>query len=460
MMGERQGCQDRLFYEFDLEAMVPADHLLRKIDAVLDLSSLHSELAAHYSHTGRPSIDPELMVRMLLIGYCYGIRSERRLCEEVALNLGYRWFCRLGIEDGIPDHSSFSKNRHGRFRDADILRHIFETTVRSCMQAGFVEGEGFAVDASVMRADANRQNHVKGVDDHDWTDGSDDDGPSRPVREYLDGLDKDAKPPKEISLSDPASRLTASVGKPAFFGWSTNYLIDVKNAVIMDVAATPTIRNEEVESTKMMIERVEERFGVKPKRLIGDTAYGVAHMLDWMVNKKNIEPHVRVWEKGERKDGTFPRSAFIFDEQTNTLTCPDGKTMRQFNPNRQYKTPRTGITKNGQRIYRALKKDCDACSLKEQCCPGQPHRKILRSIHEEARDVARAVSKTDAYLQSRKDRKKVEMLFAHLKRIMRFDRLRLRGPTGATDEFTLAATVQNLRKLAKLTFQPPEMATP
>jgi len=455
MMGERQGSQDRLFYEFDLEAMVPGDHLLRGIDAVLDLSELRTELAPHYSHTGRPSIDPELMIRMLLIGYCYGIRSERRLCEEVKLNLAYRWFCRLGIEDQVPDHSSFSKNRHGRFREADILRYVFEATVRSCMEAGLVEGEGFAVDASVMRADANRQNHVKrdDADDYDWTDGPDSSGPSRPVWEYLEELDENAKTPKEISLSDPASRLTASVGKPAFFGWSTNYLIDVKNAVIMDVAATPTIRNEEVDSTKAMIDRVETRFGVKPKRLIGDTAYGIARMLDWMVNEKNIEPHVPFWEKGEKRaDGTFPRSAFPYDRATDTMTCPGGKKLSLYN--RTFNKPRSGVDKDGFMRYRALTKDCGACGLKEKCCPGQPHRKVTRSQHEEARDVVRRLRDTPEYLQSRRDRKKVEMLFAHLKRIMRFDHLRLRGPTGVTDEFTLAAAVQNLRKLAKLTFQP------
>ncbi len=134
MMGEKAGSQDQLFYRFNLDEHVPADHLLRKIDAVLDLSGLRAQLAPHYSHTGRPSIDPELMIRMLLIGYCYGIRSERRLCEEVQLNLAYRWFCRLGLEDPIPDQSTFSKNRHGRFRDADILRHVFEATVATCME--------------------------------------------------------------------------------------------------------------------------------------------------------------------------------------------------------------------------------------------------------------------------------------------------------------------------------------
>jgi transposase len=453
MMGERSVAQGRFFYRFDLEKRVPTDHLLRKIDAVLDLSKLRSQLAPHYSHTGRPSIDPELMIRMLLIGYCYGIRSERRLCEEVDLNLAYRWFCRLNLDDRVPDHSTFSKNRHGRFREADILRHVFETTVQTCMDAGLVGGEGFAADASIIRANANRQNSVPGGHDHNWTDGPGGEGPSRPVREYLAALDEDAPPPKDISLSDPASRLTAAVGKPAFFGWSTNYLIDVKNSVIMDVAATPAVRSAEVDSTRLMIDRVEERFGVKPKRLIGDTAYGTAEMLAWMVEEKGIEPHVPVWEKGERDDGTFGRSDFAFDEASNTLTCPGGKRLQQYR--RNFTRERSGVTKANMRIYRASRFDCGSCGLKEKCCPGQPWRKVVRSVHEASREVARRFSETPEYLQSRRDRKKIEMLFAHLKRILKLDRLRLRGPTGAHDEFTLAAAAQNLRKLAMLAFRPP-----
>jgi hypothetical protein len=277
------------------------------------------------------------------------------------------------------------------------------------------------------------------------------------VREYLGGLDETAPPPKEISLSDPASRLTAAVGRPAFFGWSTNYLIDVKHAVIMDVAATPAIRTAETDATQKMVDRVEERLGVRPKRLIGDTAYGTAEMLAWMVEKKGIAPHVPLWEKGERGDGTFPRSAFAYDATANTLTCPGGKTLRQFN--RNFSTPRSGVTKAGERIYRAGKVDCGRCALKEQCCPGQPMRKVVRSVHENARDVARNLEGTPEYLQSRKDRKKVEMLFAHLKRILKLDRLRLRGPSGASDEFHLAAAAQNLRKMAKLLFPPPQGAT-
>src|SRR4029077_11377564 len=181
MMGEHSGNQDRLFYSFNLDEHVPADHLLRAIDRLLDLADLRRHLATFYSHTGRPSIDPELIVRMLLVGYCFGIRSERRLCEEVHLNLAYRWFCRLGLEDEVPDHSSFSKNRHGRFRDSDTLRFVFEQVLERCVREGLVGGEGFAVDASLVEADASRQRGVPGAE-ADWSN-----QPSigRPVREYL-----------------------------------------------------------------------------------------------------------------------------------------------------------------------------------------------------------------------------------------------------------------------------------
>jgi transposase len=168
MMGRQTDSQKKLFYSFNLEDQVPPNHLLRGIDRFLDLSDLRQHLTEFYSHTGRPSIDPELMIRMLIIGYSFGIRSERRLCEEVHLNLAYRWFCRLGLEDAVPDHSTFSKNRHGRFRDSEAFRHLFEIVLQRCMTKGLVGGEGFAIDASVVKADANRSRGPSGDDDIDW----------------------------------------------------------------------------------------------------------------------------------------------------------------------------------------------------------------------------------------------------------------------------------------------------
>lgn len=450
-MGQQQSGQGRLFYSFDLEAHVPQDHLLRGIDRCLDLGELRKHLEDFYSKTGRPSVDPELMIRMLIVGYSYGIRSERRLCEEVHLNLAYRWFCRLGIEDTVPDHSTFSKNRHGRFRASGVFRLLFDDVVRRCMAAGLVKGEGFAVDASIIAADANKQRGVSGDESVDWTKVS-----TRAVREYLEGLDADAAAetmPKRLSLTDPQSRWTGALGGPAFFAYSTNYLIDVAHGVIMDVEATPAHRTAEVDSTRTMVGRVEERFDIRPERLIGDTAYGTAPMLAWMVEEKGIEPHIPVWDKSERKDDSFSRRDFVWDEEANEYRCPEGHPL--LSERRAFTKARSHVTKEDTVIYRGSQHLCGSCPVKERCCPNTASRKIARSIYESSRDIARRIATTQQYQRSRRDRKKVEMLFAHLKRILKVDRLRLRGLTGASDEFTLAAVAQNLRRLAMLRPQGP-----
>ena len=447
MMGHGSGGQKKLFYSFNLDDHVPADQLLRGIDRCLDLGDLRRHLAPFYSHTGRPSIDPELTVRMLIVGYSFGIRSERRLCEEVHLNLAYRWFCRLGLEDAVPDHSTFSKNRHGRFRESEAFRQVFESVVDRCMKEGLVGGEGFAVDASVIKADANRSRSTAREEAEDLRDPR---HASRAVREYLAALDAQGEPgsvPASISPTDPAARWTA-VGGPAFYAYSTNYLIDVQAGIIVDVEATPALRTAEINSTRTMIERVERRFDLKPARLIGDMAYGAAPMLGWLVEEKQIAPHIPVWDKSEPNDGTFGRSAFTFDAENNRYICPAGKYLKP--------AWRSRVKKNPFR-YRASQYDCQACPLKTKCCPNMVMRKIDRSPFEPARDVARALAKTEAYRQSRRARKKVEILFAHLKRILKLDRLRLRGPSGAHDEFLLAAIAQNLRRMAKrLMFATPE----
>src|SRR5688500_1217454 len=448
MMGDRQVMQGALFYEFSLERHVPAGQLLRAIDRFVDLDGVRSHLAPFYSSTGRPSVDPELLIRMLIVGYCYGSRSEHRLCEEVHLNLAYRWFCRLGLEGEVPDHSTFSKSRHGRFRDSDLLRHVFETVVRRCMAEGLVGGDGFAVDASLIKAAANRQRGVEG------SQGLAPDLSSRAIDEYLAMLDHAAfggateVTPKFISPADPAARWTGAHGGPAFFAYSTNYLIDLDHAVIVDVEATTAVRQAEVAAARRMIERTQARFGLWPERLAADAGYGDAANLAWLVEEKGIKPHIPVFDKSARRDGTFERADFVYDHADDSYICPGGKRLRQRR--KVYREPRPFVDENGLMRYRASKLDCDACGLKQLCTPNMPARKILRSIHEGARDLARDLALTDAYLTSRRQRKKVEMLFAHLKRILKLDRLRLRGPNGAKDEFLLAATAQNLRKLAKL----------
>jgi len=452
MMGRQTDDQGHLFYDFRLDEAVPDDHPVREIAAVLDLSWVYGELAPYYSTLGRPSIDPVLMMRMLIIGYVFGLRSERLLCREVQVNFAYRWFCKLGIEHKIPDHSVFSRARNERFRDSGIFRRVFERVVEACIVAGLVGGEGFAVDASLIEADANKHRSIPGAQ---WTKDIDPVPARRAVKEYLAALDDPAYgaasdvTPKFVSPSDPAAQWTGALRNAAFFAYADNYLIDVKFGIIMDVEASRAIRQAEVGASQTMIERTEACFGIKPAWLAADTAYGSATNLDWLVNQQGIAPHVPVIDKSQREDGTFSREDFIYDEMRDIYTCPAGKTLAT-----------TGHVNSDHALrYLGSVPACRACPLKAKCCANMPARRIVRDVNEAARDVARALAKTEAFAQSRRYRKKVEMLFAHLKRILRLDRLRLRGPSGAQFEFTLAAIAQNLRRLAKLVVRPPPVTS-
>jgi transposase len=453
MMGRQIGDQVSLFYEFRLDDRIPKDHLLRRINVFLGpvLGGMREQLSPYYSEIGRPSIDPELMIRMLIVGYCYGLRSERKLTQEVELHLAYRWFCRLDLDDKVPHHSTFSENRLHRFRESDIFRQIFERVVAACMAGGLVKGEGFAVDASVIEANASRY-HGKTPDEIVWAEPE---RRTRAVKEYLNGLDADAtpnpdrKPPKVISPSDPCSAWTAKANKRVQFGYGLNYLIDIENAVIVDVEPTPARTYDEVESTKAMLDRTERCFNLKPKRLAADTAYGTGRFLGWLVGRR-ITPHIPVRDASERDDGTFSRRDFRWDKRQGVYVCPNNKVLHT-----------TGTVHDGNMLrYRASKFDCDVCALKMTCCPNTPARQVPRDIHENARDVARRLMRTKAFLKSRDERKRVEMRFAHLKIHHRFERMRLRGLSGARDEFHLAAIVQNLKTLALRSFGPPGAPRP
>src|SRR5215472_6199577 len=282
------------------------------------------------------------MIGMLIVGYCFGIRSERRLCDEVHHNLAYRWFCRLGLDGGVPDHSTFSKNRHGPFSESDLLRKLFETVVARCIKERIVGGEAFGVDASMIMADAYRRRGVAKVEDLDPTS-------SRAVAECLSVLDDAAfgaatpKAPTSISPTDPAARYTAASDTPAFYAYSDNYLVDLKNAAIMDVEATTAVRQAEV----------------------GDAGYGSAEMVGWLVDEREIEPHVKLMDKSERTDGTFSRSDFVYDAERDLYECPGGRELRRYR--RAFTKPRDGASKDGRIRYRDIQRDCNACVLKPKC---------------------------------------------------------------------------------------------
>ena len=389
---------------------------------------------------------------MLITGYVFAIRSERQLCSEVQVNLAYRWFCKLGIEDDIPNHSVFSRARHERFRESDALRKVFEGVVAKCIAAGLVGGEALSVAASLIKADVDKKKRMPGDQPIAWPKPEE---ASRVVREYLTALDKACadeesdgsdgdnggirrKPIKEVSLTDPQAAWVTRKGFDPFFAYDANYLIDNKTGIIVDAEGTRANRVTEIAVTRTMIERVRRRFDFQPHRLAGDTAYGAARLLKWLVDR-GITPHIPVWDKSARSDGMFSRADFIFDRERNIYICPGGAKL----------TSTGNVDQRRVVYYRAGKSDCSTCSLKPKCTTAIV-RKVTRDIDEDVRERVRALANTEAFEQSRRERKKVEMRFAHMKRIFKLDQLRLRGLSGAKDEVLLTATAQNLRRLAKL----------
>jgi hypothetical protein len=357
----------------------------------------------------------------------------------------------------------FCRARHERFRESDALRRVFEGVVAMCIAAGLVGGEAFSVDASLIKADVGRKNRVPGDQPIAWPKTEE---ASRAVREYLAALDaargdegggdggggrssgsgSRSKPAKEVSLTDPQAAWVARRGVDPFFAYDANYLIDNKVGIILDAEGTRANRIEEIAVTQTMLERVGRRFELRPQRLAGDTVYGAVRLLKWLVDR-NITPHVPVWDKSARPDGTFSRADFVFDRERNIYVCPGGAELTS-----------TGNIDQGHTVYyRATKNACSTCSLKPKCTTAVA-RKITRDLDEDVRDQVRALANTGAFQQSRRERKKVEMRFAHMKRILRLDRLRLRGLSGARDEVLLTATAQNLRRLAKLFCRPPPLA--
>ena len=451
MMGEHAKSEG-LFYYFKLEDHVPQAHLLRLIDRHVDFGFLRNRLRPLYSETGRPSVDPELMIRMLLIGYLYGITSERRLCEDVGMHLAYRWFLGLGFDQAVPHHSTFSKNRHGRFRESGLFRDLFEEIVGRCLAAGLVEGESFSVDGSVIEADAGRASRVRRDELSEVAkvshtvrqylaeieaqnpvsedDGSDDDDASGA------GRSADGKAGGTVSKSDPDATWAAK-GGPAKFAYYDNYLIDNAHGVIVGVEATPARFSEEVRAARAMLERAESAFGLRPRTLGADKAYGSGAFLAWL-QAQGIEPHIPVIDRRNQTQGRFSRDRFTYDGEADAYICPEGETLSHV-----------GIDAQSQaNVYRASPNRCRGCPQKKACTRG-PCRKLSVSWHEPARQSVRELAKTEAYQRSRRQRYKVERLFGELKTRINLRRLRLRRLRNASEQFLMAATAQNLKRLVK-----------
>lgn len=441
MMGQQTRTQS-LFYYFRLEDQIPESHLLRLIDRHVDLSFVRDRVKNSYSSTGRPSIDPEILLRLLLVGYLYGITSERRLLEEVRMHLAYRWFTRLDFEQPIPDHSTFSKNRHGRFRQSGVFREVFEEIVRRCIGVGLVEGQKLAVDGTMVEANASRQSRIPR---EKWKDVEQ---VSRRVGEYLSELEQNNPVPEAstISTTDPDAVWAKKTG-PATLAYFDNYLVDTPSRVILAVEATPALFHQETVAARKMLERVE-KLGIKPASLGADKAYGSGEFLAWLLGR-GVQPHIPVIDRRHQTEGRFTRDQFRYDPAMNVYHCPEGKPLRY-----------RGLQRASQGYaYQTTEADCQGCPQKKRCTPA-PSRRLFVHWHEPARQVARALVGTPAYEHSRRARYSIEALFAELKQRMRLHRVRLRRLWNVSEQFLLAATAQNLKRLVRyLAQRPPTLGT-
>ena len=447
MMGQHIHTEP-MFYYFRLEDQIPEHHLLRRIDRYMDFRFVRERLRDAYSSMGRPSIDPEILLRLLLVGYLYGITSERRLIEEVRMHLAYRWFTRLGFEQEIPDHSTFSKNRHGRFRDSGIFLEVFEEIVRRCLAAGLVEGKRLTVDGTVVAANASPQRGAKPEQLEEVAK------ISRTVREYLAEVaqenpvsEPEENPPahnsvaaRYISTTDPDACWAGKWGLavPSYYD---HYLIDNASCIILRVEATRARFRQETLAARRMLTQVKERFGVCPESLGADKAYGSGEFLAWLL-ERNIQPHIPVIDRRHQTHRRFTRDQFQYDPVENVFRCPQGQTLRF-----------QGVTREHQGyIYRTTESQCRGCPVKKRCTPA-PFRKIFVHWHEPARQVARELAQTSAYACSKRERSKIEALFSELKLRVGLRRVRLRRLWNVAEQFYLAATAQNLKRLVKFLAQ-------
>jgi transposase len=428
---------ESLFYYFRIEDQVPENHLLRLIDRHVSFDFVREKLKDSYSETGRPSIDPELLLRILLIGYLYGVTSERKLVEELQMHLAWRWFTGLSFDQEIPHHSTFSKNRHGRFHESNLFQQLFEAIVDRCTEAGFVEGEHLSVDGSFIVANASRSSripreqlaevaHVKGT-----------------VREYLTELEQKnpveepAHQQDQVSTTDPDSTYATKGSRPAELGYFNNYLVDNRSGVILGVQATAARLSQESAAAREMITRSAERRGRFPQSVAADTAYGNGELLAWL-EERNITPYIRVKESPAPPSRLYGIEKFTYRAETNSYQCPEGKQLTYVGVN----------ARNRTHVYVATPKRCRDCSQKAQCTTGR-YRQIAIHVHEAVRERARERAKDPAFASAQRQRRRVEALFAELKNQIGLRRLRLRRRKFVREQFLLAATAQNLKRLVQ-----------
>jgi transposase len=439
--------KEPMFYYVRMEEIVPEDHLLRLVDKHIEFSFIRNKVKQLYSHTGRPSIDPEVLIRMLLIGYLYGITSERRLCEEIKMHIGYRWFVGLNLEDKVPDHSTFSKNRHERFAESGIFQEIFDEVVRQCTEKGLLTGKYMTVDSTYIRANASYKSlepivvemkpkeYIENlekenpVEDKPWEPG--DDYPHRGQKISND---------THRSKTDPDSRLSRkSFRATTDLYHAATYVMDNKNRIIVGTDVGRPDKKTDCEKAIEQLRRIKWRHKIKPESIGADKGYSAGEFIHNLINE-NIQPHIPiVRHRSHNAIGIYTIKDFRYDEEKDIFVCPDGKELKYW-----------GVHKRSrQHVYRARKKDCRLCCKKAECTKDTA-RSLSYHIYEAFIDKARQLNKTREYRISQRMRKRIEELFGEAKEFMGLRRAKFRRLKFVREQVLMTATAQNIKRIVKL----------
>jgi len=441
MMGQHDR-SEALFYYFRLEDQVPETHLLRLIEKHISFAFVREKLKASYSDTGRPSIDPELLLRILLIGYLYGITSERKLVEELRMHLAWRWFTGLGFDQEIPHHSTFSKNRHGRFQESRLFEELFGQIVLECVEVELVQGQHLSVDGSFVEANASKESRIPREQLAEVA------LVNHTVRQYLVELEQQnpveeaVHKQEQVSTTDPDSTYATKGGTPARLGYYDNYLVDNHSCVIVGVQATAARMSQETVAAQDMLARFAQWQGREPESVAADTTYGNGEFLQWLADR-NVTAYMRTRDSALRKNNPgYGPERFTYQPASNTYHCPAGEQLNYVGLN----------VRNRAHAYIGSAKRCGACSQKTQCTTGR-YKYLAIHMHESVRQRARELAQTPEFAKAQRQRKKVEALFAELKNQIGLRRLRLRRLRFVREQFFLAAAAQNIKRLVRFLSQ-------
>jgi transposase len=442
MMGQHARSES-LFYYFRLEDQVPENHLLRLVDQHIDFRFVRERLKDSYSEAGRPSIDPELLLRILLIGYLYGISSERKLVEELRMHLAWRWFTGLGFDEEVPHHSTFSKNRHGRFQESKVFEQLFEEVVARCLAVGLVRGDKLSVDGTFVEANASKESRIPREQLMEAAQ------VNRTVREYLaelekqDPVERPTHSQDKVSSTDPDSTYATKGGTPARMGYYNNYLVDNHSCIVVGVQATGARLSEESRAAQDMIARFAQWQGRKPQSIAADASYGKGEFLQWLMDRE-ITPYMPTRDAvGRTRSPFYGPECFAYLPESNSYICPAGQQLNYGGRNEGNRT--LGYIERARSAVRANR---------EPSARADPFRYLAIHMNEAARQRARDLRTTPEFEQAQRQRKKVEALFAELKSHIGLRRLRLRRLKFVREQFFLAATAQNIKRLVRFLSRP------